>query len=210
MRRLVLVAVMLALGAGSARATDPIYYRRDPDGTLVLTNVPDHRDLRPMRPEMRSIHPGEGAKYRDLIYEAAREQGVHPELAYAVAAVESSFDPQARSVKGAEGLMQLMPDTAARFGVSDPFDPADNVRGGVRFLKYLLDMFDGNLRLALAAYNAGENVVLALGRVPPYEETRTYVAKVIRMFGAGRPPYLDAAAAHAPETRGAREAARDR
>jgi hypothetical protein len=206
----VLIVVTLALGAGSATATDPIYYRRDPDGTLVITNVPDHRDLRPVRPEMRSIHPGEGAKYRELIYEAAREQGVHPELAYAVAAVESSFDPQARSVKGAEGLMQLMPDTAARFGVSDPFDPADNVRGGVRFLKYLLDMFDGNLRLALAAYNAGENVVLALGRVPPYEETRTYVDKVIRMFGSGRPPYLDTASAHAPETRGAREAARVR
>ena len=207
MKRLVLLATMLALGAGSVAAADPIYYRRDPDGTLVITNVPDNRDLRPMRPETRPIRPGEGAKYRDLIYRAAREQGVHPELAYAVAAVESSFDPQARSVKGAEGLMQLMPETAARFGVSDPFDPADNVRGGVRFLKYLLDMFDGDLRLALAAYNAGENVVLALGRVPPYEETRTYVAKVIRMFGSGRQPYLDAASAHPPDGRGPREAA---
>ena len=208
MRRLVLLAVTLGLGAGSVAATDPIYYRRDPDGTLVITNVPDHRDLRPMRPEMRTIHPGEGAKYRDIIYRAALEQGVHPELAYAVAAVESSFDPQARSVKGAEGLMQLMPETAARFGVSDPFDPADNVRGGVRFLKYLLDMFDGDLHLALAAYNAGENVVLALGRVPPYEETRTYVAKVIRIFGSGRQPYLDTASAHAPDGRPPREAAR--
>jgi hypothetical protein len=82
------------------------------------------------------------------------------------------------------------------------------VRGGVRFLKYLLDMFDGDVRLALAAYNAGENVVLALGRVPPYEETRTYVAKVIRMFGSGRHPYLDAAAANPPDGRGPRESAR--
>jgi hypothetical protein len=209
-RRVVLFATALVIAAGSVAAADPIYYRRDPDGTLVITNVPDSRDLRPMRPDVRPIRPQEGARYRDLIDRAAREEGVHPDLAYAVAAVESSFDPQARSVKGAEGLMQLMPETAARFGVNDPFDPADNVRGGVRFLRHLLDMFDGDVRLALAAYNAGENVVLALGRVPPYEETRTYVARVIRMFGSGRQPYLDTAAARAPEARGTREAAKAR
>jgi hypothetical protein len=210
MKHLILSAVVAAFMAGSVQATDPIYFRRDADGTLVLTNIPDRRDLRPVRPMGRPIQPGEGAKYRDIIYRAAREEGVHPELAYAVAAVESSFDPLARSEKGAEGLMQLMPDTAARFGVSDPFDPADNVRGGVRFLRHLLDLFDGDLRLALAAYNAGENVVLALGRVPPYEETRTYVAKVIRRFGPGRHPYDETASAQAPAPHGPGGAGRAR
>jgi hypothetical protein len=203
-RRLVPVAVVVVLAAGSVRAADQMYYRRSEDGTLVLTNVPDRTDLRPLRPEGRPVRPGQGAKYRDMIYRAAREEGIHPELAYAVAAVESSFDPLARSQKGAEGLMQLMPDTAARFGVTNTFDPADNVRGGVRFLRHLLDVFEGNLRLALAAYNAGENLVMTLGRVPPYDETRTYVAKVLRRFGPGRRPYVDTASPppHGPEDPG--------
>src|SRR5262245_50354847 len=126
-----------------------------------------------------------------MIVRTAREHGIHPDLAYAVAAVESSFDPQARSPKGALGLMQLMPETAERFGVQNPFDPSDNVRGGVRYLRYLLELFSGDVHLALAAYNAGENAVLALGRVPPYQETRSYVAKVIRRFGPGRAPWAD-------------------
>ena len=190
MKHLLLTALVLVTLAPVA-AGEQIYYRRNADGTLEITNVPDSKDLKPMHPEWRPANPGSGLKYKDLIYRTAREQGVPPELAYAVAAVESSFDPRALSPKGAIGLMQLMPDTAERFGVADPFDPADNVKGGVRFLRYLLDLFDGDVRLALAAYNAGENAVLSLGRVPPYEETRTYVSKVIRRFGAGRSPFVE-------------------
>jgi soluble lytic murein transglycosylase-like protein len=137
-----------------------------------------------------SYRPGSGERFRALIAQTAREHGVHPELVYAVAAVESSFDPMARSVKGAQGLMQLMPETAERFGVSNAYDPAENVRGGVRYLRYLLDLFNGDVRLALAAYNAGENVVLAQGRVPPYVETRNYVSRIIKRFGPGRAPYV--------------------
>jgi soluble lytic murein transglycosylase len=180
----------VAVPVTPAAAGDALYYRRDADGNLVITNVPDRRDLRVLTPERRQVRPGSGAQYRELIDRAAREHGLHPDLVYAVAAVESSFDPLARSVKGAQGLMQLMPETADRFGVRDPWNPDDNVRGGTRFLRHLLDMFDGDLRLALAAYNAGENVVQTLGRIPPYPETRTYVAKIMKRFGTGRDPYL--------------------
>ena len=191
MRRLALAAAIALVAAVTTLPADTIYYRRNPDGTIELTNVPTGAGLTPLRSTVHGVTPGSGAKYREMIFRTAREHGVHPDLAYAVAAVESSFDPQARSPKGALGLMQLMPDTAERFGVTDPFDPAENVRGGVRFLRYLLDLFDGDVRLALAAYNAGENAVLAIGRVPPYQETRTYVAKVIRKFGPGRAPWAD-------------------
>jgi len=109
------------------------------------------------------------------------------------------FNDLARSVKGAQGLMQLMPDTADRFGVRDAWNPDDNVRGGAGYLRYLLDLFQGDVRLALAAYNAGENVVLNLKRIPPYAETRTYVAKIMKRFGTGRDPYLpDTSEAEAP------------
>lgn len=202
MRRTLLPLAALLLVAGSeglALAGDAIYYRRDADGNLVITNVPDRSDLRVMKPASRApIRPGSGADYRDMINYAAREAGLHPDLVYAVAAVESSFDPHATSEKGAQGLMQLMPETADRFGVRDPFDPRQNVRGGTLFLRHLLDLFDGDLRLALAAYNAGENVVLAMRKVPPYEETRTYVSKVLKRFGLGRTPYLDRAGAATP------------
>jgi soluble lytic murein transglycosylase-like protein len=189
-RHLALAAALALVTAEAARA-DTIYYRRNADGTIELTNVPTGGGLRPVRPEAGRVNPGSGAKYRALIDRTAREHGVHPDLAYAVAAVESSFDPGARSPKGALGLMQLMPETAERFGVADPLDPADNVRGGIRYLRYLLDLFSGDVRLALAAYNAGENAVLAIGRVPNYQETRSYVAKVIRRFGPGRAPWAD-------------------
>jgi len=195
-RRALVALLLLAGSEGLAFSGDAIYYRRDADGNLVITNVPDRRDLRVMQPASRApIRPGSGAAYRGLIDGAAREAGIHPDLVYAVAAVESSFDPHARSEKGAQGLMQLMPETADRFGVRDPFDPQQNVRGGTLFLRHLLDLFDGDVRLALAAYNAGENVVLAMHKVPPYEETRTYVSKVLKRFGMGRTPYLDPAGA---------------
>lgn len=193
------IAAALLGSLGLAAAGDALYYRRDADGNLIITNVPNSRDLRVLTPERRQVRPGSGEKYRGLIDRAAREHGLHPDLVYAVAAVESSFDPLARSVKGAQGLMQLMPETADRFGVRDPWNPDDNLRGGAGFLRYLLDLFEGDVRLALAAYNAGENVVLTLGRIPPYAETRTYVAKVLKRFGGGRDPYIhDDAALGAP------------
>jgi soluble lytic murein transglycosylase-like protein len=112
----------------------------------------------------------------DTVYDAAVEGGVDPALALAVAARESSFNPGAVSSQGAQGLMQLMPDTAARYGVTDAFDPQQNAAGGVAYLKFLDKKFDGNLDLVLAAYNAGEGAVQSRGNtVPPFAETEKFV-----------------------------------
>lgn len=115
----------------------------------------------------------------DWITEIALQEGVHPTLVYAVMNQESSFRPQAVSAKGAIGLMQLMPETARRFKVN-PFNMQENVRGGCRYLRFLLIKFGGRLDLALAGYNAGENAVIKYGyNIPPFQETKNYVAKIL-------------------------------
>ena len=122
-----------------------------------------------------------------IVMRAASDAGVNPDLVMAVIWVESQFNPRAESVKNARGLMQLMPETAARFHVANPFDPAQNIRGGTSYLRWLLDRFDGDLRLALGAYNAGENAVAAFNGVPRFPETISYVANVIRLYSAADP-----------------------
>jgi len=121
------------------------------------------------------------AKIRELVARTAQELDIDPQLVMAVIAVESAFNPRAVSPKNAQGLMQLMPETAARFGVRDPFDAKENVRGGTTYLRELLKRFDGDLVLALAAYNAGEGAILSNGGVPPYRETRDYIERVTRL-----------------------------
>ena len=117
---------------------------------------------------------------------AADKHQIDPALVYSMITAESSWNPSAVSVKGAQGLMQLIPATAARFGVRDPFDPAQNVEGGVKYLRWLLERYKGDLEKTLAAYNAGEGAVDRWGGVPNYAETRAYVKKVIdSYFGAG-------------------------
>ncbi len=113
----------------------------------------------------------------------ARQHQVDPNLVRALIEVESAWNPRAVSYKGALGLMQLMPATATRYGVGDAFDPKQNVSAGVRHLRYLLDQFKGNVRLALAAYNAGENAVTRNGGVPPYRETQDYILKLEALYG---------------------------
>lgn len=116
-----------------------------------------------------------------LIEDAGRRAGVSPALLHAVIATESAFDARAVSPKGALGLMQLLPQTAARFGVQQPFDPRENVQGGAQYLRWLADRFGGRLELVLAAYNAGEGSVVRSGyRVPDIAETRAYVRNVLR------------------------------
>ena len=122
---------------------------------------------------------------RNVINETAQHVGVNPRLLHSVVSVESGFNPQAVSPKMAAGLMQLMPATAARFGVRDSFDPRENMRAGATYLRSLIDKFKGNLTLALAAYNAGEAKVEAYGGVPPYQETKDYVATVKQLCGCG-------------------------
>ena len=123
----------------------------------------------------------------------ARRHALDPELVRAVIEVESAWNPRARSRKGALGLMQLMPATGARYGVRDPFDPRENISGGTRHLRFLLNRFGGDRRLALAAYNAGENAVDANRGVPPYRETHLYLERVETIYGklrAGRIPRI--------------------
>ena len=121
------------------------------------------------------------SQYGELIEAAARKHGLDRHLVRAVIHTESAFNPRAVSPKGARGLMQLMPATARSLGVRDSFHPAENIGGGVRFLAYLNRKFGGNVRLALAAYNAGEDRVRRYGGIPPYAETRAYVDRVLAL-----------------------------
>jgi len=126
-------------------------------------------------------------RYAALIKRTARRFKLRPELLHAVIRAESAYNPTAISPAGAIGLMQLMPATTARYKVSDPYDPAENVRGGAQYLRFLLKMFGNNLRLALAGYNAGENAVVKHGsQIPPYLETQQYVRKVVQFLWAER------------------------
>lgn len=137
--------------------------------------------------------PGQGTAvepgpYSGHILAAAKESRVDPALIHAVISVESGYNPSARSSAGAVGLMQLMPGTAKRYGVKNRLDPAQNIHGGARYLRDLQDMFDDNLQLVLAAYNAGEQAVMKYGnRVPPYRETAAYVPRVLQLYRKYRP-----------------------
>lgn len=137
-------------------------------------------------PRVNSSGASHHGSLRDLIAAAAAREGVDPALVEAVVAIESAFNPRAVSRKGAMGLMQLMPQTASRYGVSDPFDPEANLTGGIRHLRDLLHRFGGDLRYALAAYNAGETAVLTHGGIPPYRETRDYVRLVLARYRPSR------------------------
>src|SRR5262249_23371853 len=119
----------------------------------------------------------------DLVRKLAPEYRINPQFALAVIRAESNFDPNARSPKNAQGLMQLVPETSARFNVKKPFDPVQNVRGGLAYLRWLLAYFKGDVKLVAAAYNAGEGTVERYGGIPPYAETRAYVQRIRRYFG---------------------------
>jgi len=180
---------VIALGVGPAIAAQgSIRVVRDGDGKVSAANLPagalGARVAARPAPNASAPTPVAAPPQIDqIIGELARRHGISPALVKAVVTVESAFDPKAVSVKGARGLMQLMPGTAADLGVDDLYDPRGNLDGGIRHLRGLLDRYHGDLRLALAAYNAGEEAVRRHGGVPPYAETRDYVRRVLDHYG---------------------------
>jgi soluble lytic murein transglycosylase-like protein len=160
-----------------------IYQYIGPNGTISLTNVPSDARYRKIEVESARFHALLSERELEpVIKRHSSQQQLHPALIRAVIKAESNFDPRAVSRAGAMGLMQLMPQTAVRLDVRDTFDPDENVGGGAKYLRQLLDRFHGNLPLALAAYNAGENIVDRYQALPPIDETRQYVRKVLRYY----------------------------
>jgi len=180
-----LLAVM-SLGIFSADLHGQNYCSyMDEDGTLVFTNIPPVKPVCDMQitgsvPSETSQQPPEEkvGSFDAIIEKYANHYSLDPSLIRSIIATESGFNPKAVSPKGARGLMQLMPSTAERLGVTNSFDPEQNIRGGVKHLRFLMDNFNNDLTLSLAAYNAGENLVQRLGRVPEIKETRNYIQSI--------------------------------
>ena len=184
--RCLLITIFCTALASPAAAQ--IYSWRDTDGKLVLSDKPkaDRAGMTTYAVQsaasVRATTPvsstGKSAPFEASILAHSRREQVAADLVRAVIQVESAFNPVAVSHKGAMGLMQLMPATAVELGVANPFDPDQNIRGGVQYLRRLLDRFNGNVELALAAYNAGMGNVEKYGDVPPFKETKNYVKKI--------------------------------
>jgi len=181
---LVIAAILSVHSAASAEIRI-----EERDGVLYVRNVkpPQPVVAKPSSPPNDPVPARTAGPYRDLIRAAATRHALAPELIESVIRVESNFEARAVSRKGARGLMQLMPATAARLGVRNVFDVRQNVEGGVRHLRYLVDLYGGNLALALAAYNAGVEAVGRYGGIPPYPETQAYVARVLRLVQRAAP-----------------------
>jgi soluble lytic murein transglycosylase-like protein len=179
--------------AASAHATTRIYTYVDADGVKHFTDIPDNNRYRLLVLSPHELtESGEhysaallarAAQYDAIIERAAVSAAVEPNLLRAVIVVESGFNSRALSRRGAVGLMQLMPATASRFGVYDLYDPRENVHAGASYLKFLMERFGHDVRLALAAYNAGEDAVSRNGgQIPPFAETMAYVPKVLKVY----------------------------
>lgn len=181
------------LSANPSKSSYSIYKRIDANGGVYYTDTPNKAlqwviiRTRPRSyiQDLKYLSANK-AKFNDLIAQAAVRHQVDSRLLHAVIQAESAYNPSAVSSAGAVGLMQLMPDTARRYGVMDRRDAAQNIDGGTRYLKDLLAMFNSDLRLAVAGYNAGEGAVMKYNNtVPPYPETQNYVQQVLRLYGKG-------------------------
>jgi hypothetical protein len=176
--------------AARYKTSTSIYRYVSPDGKIYFTDAPKHGGYifygRSQPYNYTKFLPNlkiNRSRYSDLILATAEKHNLDPDLLHAVIRVESAYNPAAVSSAGAVGLMQLMPDTARRYGVIDRTDPVQNVEGGARYLRDLMAMFDSDLSLAIAAYNAGENAVLKYNySIPPYPETQNYVRQVLSLY----------------------------
>ncbi|MEE8340355.1 MAG: lytic transglycosylase domain-containing protein [Xanthomonadales bacterium] len=186
-----LAAGLLLLAAAPAVIQADVYKWVDEDGVVTFTNIapPSNQNYQVLKfpcyasdPKCRSLNwekvPLNTRSYRSEIHGAAQFNAVDESLIRAIIHAESAYQPDAQSPRGAQGLMQLMPETQRKFKISNPFDPAANIEGGTRYLADLLLEFDGDISLAAAAYNAGPTAVRKYGGVPPYDETREYVRRV--------------------------------
>ena len=195
-RFLVMAAAAIAVSVAAPAFAD-IYSFKDEKGVVHFTNIngldkryklirkEDGSPLNPSNYAAKVFMPSQEdiQKYANIIQTASQAYGVEPSLVHAVISAESAYNQNAISRTGAMGLMQLMPDTARRYGVQNMMDPTENIHGGVRYLRDLLAMFKGRVDLAIAAYNAGENAVIRYGhKIPPYAETRTYVPRVLGFY----------------------------
>ena len=189
-RTLIFIGAFSMFAALAQPAQADVYMYKDKDGVLTFTNVPNHTGYKRILREAGAPRSVGGSVtnggFDELIRSASDRYNVDPNLIRAIIKTESDFNINARSNKGAMGLMQLMPDTARLHNVSDAYDPNENVEGGVRHLRMLLERYQGNLELSLAAYNAGAGAVEKHGGIPPYNETREYVRKVLRFYDAFR------------------------
>ena len=173
---------MLALTTFAVDSCADIYRFRDENGVWHFTNIKDDARYRLFIKTEKTASKGYTEKYEAIIQQAARRFHVEPSLIKAIIKAESDFDHRAVSPKGALGLMQLMPDTASELQVQDPFDPIENIFGGTRYLSRLLKRFRNDKRLAVAAYNAGPELVEQAGGVPPLRETRQFVERVLKFY----------------------------
>ena len=188
-----LITVTLLLTSVPAQA-GKVYVYQSTDGSRLITDFQQNKpglrlikvysalDLGPARYTRRAIMHPKSSDYDPLIETVARQHKLDPLLVKSVIQAESGFNRYAISRKGALGLMQLIPDTAKRFKVRDPFNPTHNIQGGSQYLRELLTRFHGDLELALAGYNAGENAVIRYDGIPPYPETQNYVRKVMNLY----------------------------
>lgn len=179
-----LLAALTLLAVWSSPVRADIYMYRDAEGILHFTNVPASTNYRLY---IRSSKPGFNGspgtkKFDGIIQDASRRYGVDFSLLKAIIRAESSFNPQAISRRGARGLMQIMPENYQTLDIRDPFDPKQNIMGGARYFRSLLDRYQGKVALTLAAYNAGPTAVDRYRRIPPYAETQDYVEKVLRFY----------------------------
>ncbi|MCJ7664220.1 MAG: lytic transglycosylase domain-containing protein [Desulfobacterales bacterium] len=189
MRFTAMIGILLFLAMAPTPALADIFLYIDKEGVMHFSNAPTNTRYRVYMKEgsstpgpVEKIPKPDTDKYDLLITESCGLHGVDFALVKAVIRAESCFDPYAISSKGAEGLMQLMPETSKKLNVANPFDPHENIKGGVKYLKYLLDRFNYDLKLSLAAYNAGETTVAQINGVPNYRETKNYVAEVMRYY----------------------------
>jgi soluble lytic murein transglycosylase len=173
------VVILMATSAPSVLADPQLYRDLDPTGLVSLTHGPTDKPVTAVRPKARYHSGVADLELEQAVSRAAQQHHLQPALLLAVMKAESSFNPTAISKAGAVGLMQLIPETAIRHGVHNLYDANDNITGGAKHLRYLLDRFHGNLRFALAAYNAGERKVDRYGQIPPYKETQDYVKRVL-------------------------------